>query len=485
MTIDTDVIRRSVTAEDHSTAGRAMPPMFFVTPTMYSIPRYADLLPYWSRDRDFQLRGTVHRESMWAAAIGKAITKRAALGWTIADTDDSKVRTQRAQQLYLHADAGRGWVRFIQRHLRDYLTTDNGAFVEIVRASAGVGSRILGIVHLDSCRCTRTDDPARPVLYRDRIGREHVLRDHQVLTFADMPESGEQYNGVGMCAASRAWYTIAKLSALEQYGYEKLTGDGATEITFLHGLQPQQLQDAIRSTDEQKAAKGAVYYKGKIVVPVMGDVPLSEVTIGLKNVPDGFDPKQIEDRANVIYANAIGVPVQEVAPLSGQGLGTGTQSVILAEEAEGYGLAAWGKDWEQQQNEKILPESTTFSWTNTHDLRDQKAQAEVKQMRATTRASQINSGEISPAIARQLAVDAEDIPRELVADVTPGGQLSDDQKPVDTPVNPALAGQYPLPTEPAGGPRGGQLPAGIPRAKDDEQGDEAAARALFVEVFGG
>jgi hypothetical protein len=62
-------------------------------------------------------------------------------------------------------------------------------------------------------------------------------------------------------------------------------------------------------------------------------------------------------------------------------------------------------------------------------MRDQKMRAEVKKLRADTRAAQITSGEISPAIARQLAVDSEDIPQELVDDVTAGAQLSDDEKP--------------------------------------------------------
>ena len=53
----------------------------------------------------------------------------------------------------------RGWVPFLNMHLRDYLLTDNGAFVEVVRASAASGSRIIGPAHLDSARCTRTADP--------------------------------------------------------------------------------------------------------------------------------------------------------------------------------------------------------------------------------------------------------------------------------------------------------------------------------------
>ena len=68
-------------------------------------------------------------------------------------------------------------------HLRDYLLTDNGAFVEVVRASAASGSRIIGLAHLDSARCTRTADPDVPILYRDRLGKIHEMRWWQVLTF--------------------------------------------------------------------------------------------------------------------------------------------------------------------------------------------------------------------------------------------------------------------------------------------------------------
>ena len=73
---DPDVIRRSVTRQDYAAdpySGSVG--MYFVYPTPYSGPTYAPLPAWWSTQRDFVLRGTVHRESMWAAAIAKAITK--------------------------------------------------------------------------------------------------------------------------------------------------------------------------------------------------------------------------------------------------------------------------------------------------------------------------------------------------------------------------------------------------------------------------
>lgn len=428
-----DVRKHSVTAGDVAdTPYSGIPGVYYFLSSGYYENTYTDLRPYWSYERDFQLLGTVHMESMWASAVMKAITKIASLSWDIEDSDDSSRRTERAQQLFHTVDDGQGWVPFVSRHLRSFLLTDNGAFVEIVRATSDIKSRIIGLMHLDPCRCKRTGDPDIPILYRDRKGREHEMKWYQVLMFSDMPDPSDTYFGVGFCAASRAYNKIRYLAAMEQYSYEKMTGDGATELTFIQGLSAKSLDAAIKSGEEEKIRKGVVYYKGKMIVPVMGDAtPLTEITIPLKSVADGFDPKLERDNAYMVYANAIGVPVQDIQPLSGQGLGTGTQAVILDESAAGQGLAAWKKQWTHMMNQYILPETTTFIFQNTNDLRDQKDEAEVKKMRAETRAAQITSGEITPQMALQLAVDNDDVPREfLPQDITPGGQLSDSEKPL-------------------------------------------------------
>lgn len=437
---DPTVIRKSVTADDYAETPYSSSNIFFMYPTAYGAPQYTPLPAWWSVQRDFVLRGTIHRESMWADAVFKAITKTAALGFEIEDSEDSKVRTRRGQDIYMTALAGmhRGWVPFLSMHLRDFLLTDNGAFVEIIRSSSAAGSRIMGIAHLDAARCTRTGDPDVPVLYRDRLGKWHEMRWWQVMTFADMPDPAETWNGVGFCAASRAFLTLAKLAALEQYMYEKAAGDGATELSFLKGISNENLASAILTADGEQKRKGAVYYKGKIVVGIMGDVPLENVNIPLKNVPDGFDWKQERDNAYLVYANALGIPVQDIQPLSGQGLGTGTQTIILSEEAEGQGLAAWRSQWIHQNNTYILPESTTFTWSNKYDTRDAKAKAEAQNLQADVIVKLIGNptapGIISTAQGLNLAADWDLVPQEFLpvgGDATPGGSLSDDEKPVD------------------------------------------------------
>lgn len=396
---------------------------------------------YWAPSRDIALKATLSLESMWSAAVYKAVSKQTSLGFTVDDAKDRQNKARKAQSLFLHADyvKGRpvgGWVPFLTRHLLDVLLTDNGGFVEIIRASPAVGSRVLGLAHLDSHRCERTGDAEFPVIFTGLDGRRHVLREHQVVCFADMAGAlPGAYGklGMGFCAASRAYDKIFIMAAINQYLREKITGSRATTVYFVGPMSAKTLQSGFETSDQEAARKGVQLFKGATVIPVLGDTAPQVVPIPLSEIPDGFNAKEERDNAYVVYANCIGVPVQDIQPLSGQGLGTGTQAVVLEEAAKGEGLASWRKWWEQTFNELVLSTSTTFTFA-TNDTRDQKVLAEVQDMRATTRAGMIESGQISTDEARQMAADSGDIPKEfLVEDQTPGGTLDDTDKVVQSP----------------------------------------------------
>lgn len=438
-----NLAKYSVTAADHANSNDGMLQIVLGPIGTFGQER-AGLPPWWSPARDMILSTSLDLEAMWASAVYKAITKKTARGWKISDANESGLRIQRTQDL-LHGVDGTGWVPFMSRHLQDYLTTDNGAFVEIVRASGAAGSKILGLVHLDSLRCTRTGDPLRPVLYRDDTGAEHTLRDYQVLAFADMPSPRQTFHGVGRCAASRAWETIVKLAAVETYFREKVSGTRNLAIHLVSGITKPQLHNALAQADAESAQKGHLVYRGAVLIPGL-DTSASNVnvvTIPLAEIPDGFQVEQERRDAYLRYANALGVPVQDIQPLSGQGLGTGTQTEILDEAAAGQGIAAWDAQWEHALSFRVLPATTTFTFA-TNDIRDQKAQAEVAKLRADERAARIASRELTVEEARQLAVDSGDLPAAMLAapDETPGGALYDDQKLAE----PVAAEDLPAPT---------------------------------------
>jgi hypothetical protein len=429
-------------------------------PWLMSPPSYTDLPTYWSPRRDWVLCNTLEKESMWAAAVARTATKFAAHGYIVSDSTDSSRKVAASQELLKKANGGEGWVPFALKVVQDLLLPNNGVFIRIRRqgdvttqirvkaaqpqvingalrqdfseaavTTSSPGAKITGLYHLDSLRCIRTGNLAYPLRYMPLNGMQQILRWDQVLMYADQPSPRAELFGVGRSAADRAYKTIAKLAAMEQLVYENLTGGGANKLVFLQGINDPTLQAILRSGEADAQARGLVYYLGTILGAIPSDTPISMVEVKLKELLSSFVPKDERDNGYLIYANCIGVPVQDIQPLSGQGLGTGTQTVVLQEAGQGIGIAAFIKWWEQTVSDRVLPATTELQFVDEHDMRDQKARAEVQKLRADTRKVQIDSGEISPAMARQLAVDSEDLPQELVAgDVTSGGQLSDDEK---------------------------------------------------------
>ena len=426
-------------------------------PWMMSQPTYTDLPPYWSPTRDWVLSNTTKKEDMWAAAVAIAATRFAAHGYTIKDSGDSGRKVSASQQLMKRANGGEGWVPFAIKVMRDLLLCDNGigirlrhegdetvkirvketvqgaetgGFAEAAVTVSRPGAKITGLYHLDSLRMIRTGNLVYPVRYMPINGVQQIFRWDQVLIYADQVSPRAELFGVGECAASRAYKTISKLSAMEQLVYENLTGGGANKLVFLQGINDPTLQAILKSGEADAQARGLVYYLGTILGAIPSDTPISMVEVKLKELLSSFVPKDERDNGYLIYANNIGVPVQSIQPLSGQGLGTGTQTLVLEDAAKGQGaMPAFIKWWEQTVSDRVLPATTEVQFTDENDMRDQEARAKVQKLRADTRAVQIQSGEISPPMARQLAVDSEDLPQEMVADdATGAGQLSDDEK---------------------------------------------------------
>lgn len=398
---------------------------------------------YWSPARDIKLRASLYDEyrDFWAGAIGIAITKMASLAWEL-DGTQPRVRNY-FQQMYLDADGGKSWVAFIAKHLTDFLNTDNGAFVEVVRSSSASGSRILGLIHLDSHRCTRTGDPETPVLYRDNQNQEHEVQAHQVMTFADMPSPSDTLHGVGYCACSRAWTAIRKMEAIERYIYEKVSGDRALALDLVKGIAPRSIDEAVESAREnreerlsQRSAQsgdespaGTFLYLGSVVVPVLDDTKLEHVRINFAELPDGFDRQKEFDIAVLQMANSIGLDVQDLQPLTGRPLGTAMQSEVLEEKSKGKGLAAWRQQWTHQNNQLVLPSTVTFAFSEK-DLRDKQIRAQIFQTEASAVKTTIEAGAITPAQGTQILADDEMIPQEFVPqDVTPQEAISDTEKP--------------------------------------------------------
>ena len=415
--------------------------------------------PYWTRDRDRLLRYTCIRGGLWAESVGIACTKIGAQDFEI-EGDDVPQLVKRTQQMMLALD-GKGYVNGVQRGVRDFLTCDNGEFWEIVRASNAAGSRVLGLMHLDSIRCTRTGDDEIPLTYLDLKGYWHELHDHEVIMMCDMPSASAELFGVGLCAASRAYKAIFKLDVLATYFNEKVTGRKANEIHLVNGVSEKTLTSAIRSADAQQVEQGFQVYKNTVIIPVYSENAVSGYKIEVAGVPDGFNHKEEVDLAILEYANAIGLDLQDIQPLSGQGLGTGKQSEVQMEKAKGKGLSARNKSFAHNVNEKVAPDKVTFYFKDV-DLVDETKKAANALVRAQTRQIQVTIGEINAEESRSYAVEQEDLPKEMANTVQAvnalDDTLNDEEKPeVIDAADQANANQQAAPsTTPAPAPPAGK-----------------------------
>lgn len=423
--MDKQVLKRSVTRDDYSEDPRSGV-INFTVPFWGSEDTALPPNPpkYWSIARDFVLRYTVEREDFWAGAIGIAVTKMASMSFSVES--DIPLRAKRAQDLFVRSMD----VAFLSKHLQDYLCTDNGAFTEIVRATRGAGSRILGLVHLDSLRCTRTGDPDIPVIYRDRMNREHELKAHQVIAISDMPDPSETFFGVGKCAASRAYRSIYKLSVMDRYIGEKVGGKRPLEIHFINSVSPRQLKQARETAESDSSEQGYVSYMGAVIVPLLDATQkVSGYRVPLAELPDRFNRKEEFDICLLAYANAIGLDVQDLQPLARTPLGSGMQSEVLDEKSKGRGLVAWRKQVDYEWNWEVLDNRTVFSW-NEEDLRDMKKKAEYSNMLADVSKKRTEALITTPEQELQVLVDLDELPKEfLPEDKTPGDKLSDEEKP--------------------------------------------------------
>jgi len=276
-----DIRVHSVTRENVQDAKNSPFLVQFLVPTVGG----QDELPmYGTKARDYYLRLSPFRDSMWASAIHIATTKIASMSTEF--TGDAQRLRNYAHQILMNAEDGEGQVCFLSKQVRDFLTTDNGCFTEIVRGSGARGARILGVMHLDSLRCTRTGDPSMPVIYRDWKNTEHYLKDYQVLRYSDMPTAAESFWGMGLCAASRAWNSILKMAAIERYYREKIDGKTPRSIDLVNGINYSDLVTATEMADEQQKAVKAINYRGSILVPMLQDTPPVHIRINFAELPD-------------------------------------------------------------------------------------------------------------------------------------------------------------------------------------------------------
>jgi hypothetical protein len=287
----------------------------------------------------------------------------ASMPWEISQ---GKQLVRHYQEVLQEAHFGAGWRDFVLRFLADYLTQNNGAWWEIIgpgNPDSEIRGMVNGVAHLDSGRTVATGDPKYPAAYVDKDGNLHRLHKTRVVRIVDMPTSIELKWGMGLCALYRAVGLANKQMLMSKYENEKLTNLPPEGLLSLSNIKGTQFQDATRLFHADEARDGnSVWRRIQYVEALDPEKPIEINFEPFSQLPDHFD-KDTSMRWDVnLIAQAFGIDVQDIAPLTGQALGTGTQSQILHTKGRGKALADLLKIIERVINLYVLPPSLEFEF---------------------------------------------------------------------------------------------------------------------------
>ena len=387
----------------------------------------ADSFTPWGRNprvRDQQLREFWPTEPYLASALYSIVTRNAAFNWTLEGSPETVAATQRMLQT---SDFGRGWQSLMTKIGIDYLTQDNGAFLETIRATDSPDAAVVGLSHLDAGKCRRTGDILTPVIYTDRKGRMHNLKWYQVQMLTEFPSPVDSMFGMQMCAVSRILRTAQILRDINIYQREKISGDNPNAIHLVGGVTSQMISDANEQHKTTQAERGMTRFIIPLIVGSLDPTATVSVdTIDLKTIPDGFDFEQFMKWYITQLALGLGADYQDFAPLPGGNLGTSAQSEVLHSKSRGKGPATWMGGIEYVMNfQGVLPSNVLFEY-DEQDVEADQEQAELDNTTAETLATLVESTILTPEAARQQLLDAGMISKEVFAAIQAGTDLTPD-----------------------------------------------------------
>lgn len=382
-----------------------------------------DGAPAWSTnpiDRDAYLRSFLPTESIVASAFYSTCAKYAAFGWRLTGPP----RTTKIIHRLLHSvDEGDGWLPFIMKVLQDLFGQDNGAFIEVIRADNDSASPVVMLNHLDSARCKRTGIREEPVWYKDRNGKEHILRWYQVIALSEFPSPQESAFGVQICALSRILRAAQLARDISNYKKEKISGKHVGAIHLVGGVSAKSVRDAMKNHYTQSIAEGyQTYFEPLVVASLDPNATVSKATLEMASLPDGFNEEIAFRNFMITFANAFGTDLQDYMPLPGGNLGTSQQSAILDMKSKGKGPRLFMGLIEHKFNwHGIMPDTVAFGY-GEQDVAEDEAKEKLRNMRAERLAKLVEAGKTTKTTVSAGAAGPDGKPgeRTSTSEETPG-----------------------------------------------------------------
>ncbi len=359
------------------------------------------------RARDRQLRDFWPTEPHFASALFSVVAQYVAFGFSLSGPP----RMVGISQTMLNSvEFGQGPEALLTKALIDYLTQDNGAWIEIVRTDDEPAAPCVSLNHLDSARCLRTGMPATPVMYIDTAGHYHLLKWYNVIELTEFPSPIETAHGLQYSALTRILRSAQIARDVAIVKQEKAGGRFTRQIHFVSGVGTRIIEDAKVQKSVDADQKGLIRFMEPLVIGTVDPTSKVDVaTIDLASIPEDYDEQKALQTYITLLAMAFGTDYQNLAPLPGGGLGSGSQSKVINMKSRGKGPGLFMRKLARAMNfHGVIPRTVTFKF-GEQDAAEQMERTEVRKARAEEREIRVRSGEITTEVARQMAVDDGDL----------------------------------------------------------------------------
>lgn len=361
------------------------------------------------------------------------LTKKVqSLQWTI---EGGRNLAQKWQKRLNNFENGDGWDFFIARWIRAYCESDKFACAELIRSApswavdTSTGAAVLTprgeraiergddavweIVDarvMDPVNCFPTASKEFPLIYKNSYtGQRHQLRPYQYMSLIDLPSVDDRFPGHGVCAISRAIWAAQEDRMVIRYSMEKMSENPGAGIGIINASTTA-LQSALRSVNAEREARGVVYYKGVVFLPVLDPSGSTKLEfLSFADLPDGFDRLEVYNIIKEVVATAFGLDILELGSIPGR-LGTATQAKVAAQKGRTKTIGAIMQGVERSFRYKLLPESITFS-IKKHDQDEEMQRAEIDALYFEN-AIRFAQFAVNPLLPTQYLADKGAIPNE-------------------------------------------------------------------------
>lgn len=418
----------------------------------FGTPNYSDIAPWWSRQRDSDLRAFVQTEGndILQSCIGSMVKKFKSMSWVLEGPeakdklDPEPGTVDYHQRVLSQAEFGEGWGELLTKSLQDYFSQDQGSYWELTGPgdpSGPLQSCPTGVECLDAQYVQPTGDPAYPILFHD-VKRyrciapgcggsassavacprcsgpmqptPHKVHASRMVHLVDLRSPNQQMNGVGFSAVSRVISSSQILLKLMKYQNEKLSDLPQAGLLLFNNILPQKWSDATKQYELGRKRLGQEIWQN--IMTLFGYDPANPVDakfISFAGIPDGFNQQLAYDIYVKIVALSFGVDIREFWPVSGSPMGTSMETLIMHQKARGKGVGEVISTIERAVNWKMLPRTVTFRF-QFEDDEEERLKAEIQEIKTRTILSMYQPDPNDPTAS---PVSRDEV-RQMLADET-------------------------------------------------------------------